>query len=108
MPMQAHSKTPLDNSTNLKSEVPDIEGEIIEQVEQMYGEYVTIVQAFYIGKMIGIFGPKRTSAALHEHRHKLDPIRYAYKALVSKQYGKGRSQEEPKDVQYPDLDNWSW
>lgn len=100
MPTQARSKHKVENSQYLLDFVDEYEAEIIEQVEAIYGDEMTVAQAWYVGKLVGLFGPKRVKLALKEHSAKLDPVRYAYSSLVRNQYGKNRQVQDTKDVEY--------
>lgn len=97
MPAQAHK---IENSRHLAQFVDEYELGIIEQIEDIYGDEMTVTQAWYIGKLIGMFGPNRVKKALKEHSNKNDPVRYAYSMLVRNQLGKGRQHDETKEIDY--------
>ena len=108
MPALASVLNPSQNSAELVSNISEPEAEIIERVEQMYGDYITITQAYYIGKLIGMYGPKRVMLAISANKERRDPIRYIYHMMITNQLGKPIKREMKPETKYIDGDNWTW
>jgi hypothetical protein len=93
-------KKPAEDSRSLLNYVDGTDREIIELVEDMYGDYMTVPQAWYVAKLLGMYGPNRVKKALREYANKKDPVRYAFSMLVTSKLGKPREYDAEAITEY--------
>jgi len=99
------TRKPAEDSRSLLTFVDGSDREIIELVEDMYGDYMTVPQAWYVAKLLGMYGPNRVKKALREHANKKDPVRYAFSMLVTNKMGKPKEYNPEARMEYRTIDD---
>jgi hypothetical protein len=86
-------------SSDLVDLISPAEAEIVELAENTIGRTLNLIEAFYLGRLLGAFKTPQVKRALISKKWDKDPLRSAYVATIRGAFGKATPQPESRHVE---------